>query len=432
MASTTIHNLNYKMSVDSQSFTKGIISSRSDLKSLQAVMGDPKPFANYEASLKKLDRLHKKGLLTDPQFATAINKVSTEYHGLTRKLTPAAKAMEGLQRAEARFSKSIMNYGKYAAAGAAVGGLAVGINSVKNSFNNIDATVKDAAKLGIAIDDLMRLRGVAEMAGDVGAESVDSAIEKLNKNIQELHKGTESAIELFERVGITAADLEGKDLGEAFLKVADGIMLIEGADKQLRITQELLGKGAGDMANMMKMGSTEIERMGRGVAAVNALDAEKIAKGKDAMEAIGRSMEQISQHIAVTIAPFLEGLALSMGPSDTLGTKTRDPNKAAGSRGSLDLLESLDSKSQIEMLSNFTRVAKTINPDFDFMKLKEQSPRASRLIEAAIASDHTKSNPVADAQVGQLFLSLLEEVKKMRVATENSTPQAMERREGLE
>jgi hypothetical protein len=60
---------------------------------------------------------------------------------------------------------------------------------------------------------------------------------------------------------------------------------------------------------MMKMGSDEIERMGKGIPAVNAIDAEKIAKAKDSMEKIDRAMDSLSQTLAVSLAPAIEEIA---------------------------------------------------------------------------------------------------------------------------
>jgi hypothetical protein len=290
MAGTTIHSLAYIVTANTEQFEKGMIATRQELRASKKLMEESVPaIVKYEKAMANVDSMLAKGLIDRRTHTQSVARLKTEYGQMSSSAQLLAESSD-------KFGRTIRGWGT-----AAVGVFSVSkaIGAIRSEFENIDATVKDAEKLGIAIDDLMRLRGVADMAGDASAETVDKSIAKLNRNLKELREGAESATEMFAQIGLTAADLENMDLGDAFLKVADGIAMIEVADKQLAITQEILGKGAGDLANMMKMGSDEIERMGKGIPAVNAIDAEKVAKAKDAMEKIDRYLTSIAQTMAV-------------------------------------------------------------------------------------------------------------------------------------
>lgn len=423
----------YIVTANTADFEKGMIATRQELRASKKLMEESVPaIEKYEKALANVDSMLAKGLIDKKTHTETIGRLKTEYGQMG---TSAALLATGSEK----FGQAIKGY-----ATAAVGVFSVskGIGMIKEQFGNIDATVKDAEKLGIAIDDLMRLRGVADMAGDATAESVDKAIAKLNMNLKDLREGADSAVAMFEQIGLTAKDLEGLDLGDAFLKVSDGIAMIEGADKQLAVTQEILGKGAGDLANMLKMGSDEIERMGKGIPAVNALDAEKIAKAKDAMESVERSMDSIAQILAVTMAPAIEKFATAvrflMGDESALGIPEQVGLRKFATAQNMIGSEKIQSniamfKSNTSLAGQFDKfmnAASGINPEFNISKLRSSSPEADRIIKifetGKFGAINNMTKQQSEAQE-KLFDQLLNEVIKMREATDNGANVAAER-----
>ena len=427
MAGTTIHSLAYVVTANTEQFEKGMVATRQELRLSKKLMEESVPAIDkYRMAIANADSMLAKGLIDKRAHADTIGKLKTEYGQMSQSAALLASGSE-------RFGKAIRGY---AAGAIGVFSVSKAIGAVRSEFLNIDATVKDAEKLGVAIEDLMRLRGVADMAGDASAESVDKAIAKLNMNLKDLREGSDSAIAMFEQIGITVESMQGLDLGDAFLKVADGIKNIDGADKQLAITQEILGKGAGDLANMLKMGSDEIERMGAAVPAVNAIDAQKVAKAKDAMEAIDRSLTTIAQTVAVAVAPALEKLAEairylngdpSMAPADPVGLTNRlTRDNYTGIDKISENIARLPKGSQTPFINNekaFMRQAAFLDPSFNFTSLAQASPRAAQIIKDLETSDFsTRMGTTTGYQQAkrqeQLFDALLQEIVRLRNAAE--------------
>ena len=431
MAGTTIHSLAYIVTANTEQFEKGMMATRQELRASKKIMEESVPeIVKYQKAMANLDSMLAKGLIDKRAHTETVAKLKGEYGQMS---TSAQLLAEGSEK----FGRVIRGWG---AAAAGIFSVSKAIGAIKHEFDNIDATLKEAQKLGIAIDDLMRLRQVADMAGDASAESVDAAISKLNRNLKELREGADSATEMFAQIGLTADDLQNMDLGEAFLKVADGIAMIDGADKQLAITQEILGKGAGDLANMMKMGGDEIERMGAGVPAVNALDAEKVAKAKDAMEKIERSLTGIAQTLAVALAPAIEEVGKAIDfyfgqRNPAAGPKAVDkgfvagPQNAAGSEYLRRSFQSSPTQVDNEELLHLINMGARADPNFSMAAAAARSPRFAELS----GQMHTLSQQYAAGRVGisqyeqetrQLFQGMFMELMRMRQAQEQANEQA--------
>lgn len=424
MAGTTIHSLAYVVTANTEQFEKGMVATRQELRLSKKLMEESVPaIEKYRMAVANADSMLAKGLIDKRAHTETIGKLKTEYGQMSQSAALLASGSE-------KFGKAIKGY---AAGAIGVFSVSKAIGAIRSEFLNIDATVKDAEKLGIAIEDLMRLRGVADMAGDASAESVDKAIAKLNMNLKDLREGSDSAIAMFEQIGITVESMQGLDLGDAFLKVADGIKNIEGADKQLAVTQEILGKGAGDLANMLKMGSNEIERMGAAIPAVNALDAEKVAKAKDAMEQIDRHLVSIAQNLAVSLAPAIQAVAESInfyfGNNKPYVPKAIDKFVAgpANAPGSEYLMREFRgtkvTAADEEGLLNLINLGARIDPNFNMLAAGKQSPAFDALTgnlytQVQRYNAGTISVGEYESEVKQIFQKMFMELMRMREAAE--------------
>lgn len=424
MAGTTIHSLAYVVTANTEQFEKGMVATRQELRLSKKLMEESVPaIEKYRMAVANADSMLAKGLIDKRAHTETIGKLKTEYGQMSQSAALLASGSE-------KFGKAIKGY---AAGAIGVFSVSKAIGAIRSEFLNIDATVKDAEKLGIAIEDLMRLRGVADMAGDASAESVDKAIAKLNMNLKDLREGSDSAIAMFEQIGITVESMQGLDLGDAFLKVADGIKNIEGADKQLAITQEILGKGAGDLANMLKMGSDEIERMGAAVPAVNALDADKVAKAKDAMEQIDRHLISIAQNLAIVLAPAIQAVAESINfyfgnnkpkVQQAVDKFIAGPANAPGSEYLMREFRGTSVTSADEQgLLNLINLGARMDPNFNLAAAGRQSPTFDALtgnLYTQVQRYNAGTIGVAEyeTEVKQIFQKMFMELMRMREAAE--------------
>lgn len=428
MAGTTIHSLAYIVTANTEQFEKGMIATRQELRASKKMMEESVPaIRQFEMAMQNVDKMFAKGLIDKRAHTAAVTRLKNEYGQMSTSAKLLADSSD-------KFGQVIRGWG---AAAVGVFSVSKAIGAIKQEFEDIDRTLEVSEKLGVAIDDLMRIRGVAEIAGGASADAVDAAFSKLNRNLKELREGSEGALALFEQIGLTAQDLEGMDLGQAMLKVADGIAMIEGADKQLAITQEILGKGAGDLANMMKMGADEIERMGAGIPAVNQIDAEKIAKAKDAMDKIDRLLTSIAQNLAISVAPAIQAVAESIdyyfGRDDYRVRSVMDktiagPSNMAGS----DYLQKqfMDTPTQFDdrQFVSFMNIAARMNPNFSMASASQESSTFAGLNSQLKTQTQrllagTIGNSQYEQEVKQIFQAMFMELMRMREAQEQANNQ---------
>ena len=110
---------------------------------------------------------------------------------------------------------------------------------------------------GVGTDFLSAFGKVAETNG----ASVDQLAESykfLGKNVSDALAGDKSALSAFERLGISAQQLQTSDLGNLMLKVADGIKGMSSADR-IAASMSVLGRSGSDMIGTLSQGSAAIQ-----------------------------------------------------------------------------------------------------------------------------------------------------------------------------
>lgn len=101
----TIGTLAYKLRLDSQEFKAGMIATRAEFAAAKAVARDAATgMDTYALSLRNLQVLREKNLITEAQQSAAARKVTADFHAqeaAVRKLAAAEKERSRLERSEA-------------------------------------------------------------------------------------------------------------------------------------------------------------------------------------------------------------------------------------------------------------------------------------------------------------------------------------------
>jgi hypothetical protein len=213
---------------------------------------------------------------------------------------------------------------KVAVMGAAVAaaGAAIGIELTRRGLEAVDSQAKLARQLGGTIDGLKGLQIAGSDAG-VSSEILGRAMEKLNSRLGEAQRGSGSAYESFDRLGLSAQALSDMDVDERVATIADRMKEMGLSTQEAGDELRQMGIRNGEMVNLMIQGGDAIRRARTEVAALglslSAVDAAQVEAANDSFARIGLVVEGISQRMAVEFAPILDAVSRMMVEAGTDG-----------------------------------------------------------------------------------------------------------------
>lgn len=198
--------------------------------------------------------------------------------------------------------------GAAAGAAAALGGLAVAINS---SLGRMDELGKAAQKIGIPVDEFSKLEYAAKLS-DISLEQLTGTLAKFSKNLAEVGAGGQNdASAALAALGVSATDAQGRlrptsaiiaDVAAAFAAMKDG------ADKTA-LAMALFGKSGAEMIPLLNGGreaianaGAELERFGGVVTPEAAANAEAFNDNLTRMQEAAGGMATV---LASKLSPFM-------------------------------------------------------------------------------------------------------------------------------
>lgn len=175
------------------------------------------------------------------------------------------------------------NAGNFAmAAGSAIA--AFGVEAVGKFQDLALSAGKFADATGLSVEEASRF---IEVGGDLGieAETIQTAIGKMNKTLG-------ASPELFKQLGVDVVRTDSGlvDVNATFLNVIDRLNEIKDPALRAQTAAQLLGKGWQSMAQLINLGSDEIERSLGAVSGAQVISNEELRKAKefrDTMDQIG-------------------------------------------------------------------------------------------------------------------------------------------------
>lgn len=163
-----------------------------------------------------------------------------------------------LERVNAGFD----TFGRVATAAAAVAtaAFAAVASSLWQVVEAGSEAVDNAARLGITAEQYQEVAYAAEQMGtNIGA--LRPAMTALSRQVTALREGNEQAAESFGILGLSAADIEGKDTIEMLELLAERSASIEDPMQRAAIMQRVLGRGALELAPFLAGGADEMRRL---------------------------------------------------------------------------------------------------------------------------------------------------------------------------
>ncbi len=233
-----------------------------------------------------------------------LTKVKADTSDFTKKMGDASKSAEGFS---AKFTKM-------GAIGAAVVGVAlVGaftalIHVVNSTTQEIDELVNTSMKLGTSVDAVQKLQYAAKLA-DVDTGALNGSMRILVRTLNNLDAGNKNTAEAFKKLGLSAKDLQGLSLDQAFIKISEEIAKLPTALDQAKVGTQIFGRGFQEVSNLVRSdiaaAGKDFERFGgilteEGAAGVAAYD--------DSMKKLSAVFDTFKIQLTVAIAPALTTL----------------------------------------------------------------------------------------------------------------------------
>ena len=201
------------------------------------------------------------------------------------------------------------------------------IDSVKRNIDAMDELSKAVEKVGIAAEDLQRLRYAADLSG-VSAEALDKAIGKLSVSMLDLKDGTSDTAKALRAIGVKSGDSPT----EALAKISDQIAKMPPGFERTALAIKIFGKAGADLIPMLKDGGEEMKNLADqadrfgGVISGGALKASE--EFNDNLSRIERTTTSMVRQITVGLLPALTAITRDIvgatkGGSDFTGVGDR-------------------------------------------------------------------------------------------------------------
>ncbi len=203
-----------------------------------------------------------------------------------------------------------------AAAGAAAATAAVvGFRKLRQEMEAIDKIAKSSAKLGVSTEALVGLQHAADLAGvDIG--KLEIAMSRMQRTLSEASLKTGAARDALTQLRIDPKTIAAMSPDEAFLAIADALLLLENQTDRVRLAMEIFGRSGADLLPLLQDGSAAILAAMRDAEVLgltfSELDARGVERANDAITRLHAATGRLKRALAIELAPILELVANAM------------------------------------------------------------------------------------------------------------------------
>jgi hypothetical protein len=225
-----------------------------------------------------------------------------------------------MNRAQGAAKNFMSTFSNVAAPLAALGSLAGAFAAVRSSLDMGGRLSDISAQTGIAVGELVVLEQAFTNAG-LGADQVGPSVNRLQRAIVEAAQGSGASAEIFNRLGLSLAQLENQSPSEQFKTVAAAIQGIQSPAARTAAAMEIFGRSGGKLltlfadSNALNQAATQVG----GLAGVMESNAGRFDSISDSLAAASLKGQQLSASFTAALAPALERIAASLDQTDLTG-----------------------------------------------------------------------------------------------------------------
>ena len=217
-----------------------------------------------------------------------------------KKIRQEAKATETqLKKSFGAMGAAVKGFGGALASGLAIGLLA---GAAKKALDYAGSLAEVAQQLGVTTKDLQVFRYAAGQVG-VKQEQLETGLSKLTITLGKVAAGAKEPAKALAAIGVSAAQLKGKDTGEAFRIIADGLQKVTDRSQRAAIEVALFGKSGAQLDNLLAGGSKAINELSQAAEKLGiVLSDEQIQRADETADKLEAVRTVLAAQIAGTVA----------------------------------------------------------------------------------------------------------------------------------
>jgi len=428
MASTTIHTLSYKMVADTQNFTRGLISSRSEVALMKKLMNDTSPEQKSAKALQMLDRLYEAGKISQTQYKDATAKVRAELEALKRS---SKNTGDGMEKLNGKLKGFVAAFISFQAASR-------GVQLFNDTMKKLDDQGDNAERFGLFVDDFIKLQYALERGGDLERGGAAAALKTMRDNIQLASLDMGRFKELFGELGADQdiiAAIAFQPINKQLETMVTLIGQMPDAGKRGLITSKLFGTDEGQMASLITGGAAGLQELYRQAEEFNLLqgsESDRIASAAESWKDVSYRWEAVVNKLVVELLPVAEELARIAVA--ILGRRPETARLASGSNNNglaivrqAEMMSSITQEGMVRFRDNRGQTTRRVTGNLDFDQLVGFLQQARQLdpnfAEASMSPDQLQrlrrsalpGDPGGNQQAVQL--AILEELRRQTQAS---------------
>lgn len=180
---------------------------------------------------------------------------------------------------------------------------------IRSSLKTIDANKKLADRLGLTTQQLAGFELASVLAGE-SVETVQSAFQKLSKNIFEAGQGLSTPVKALEKLRLTAKQLQKLSFDEQIKLIADRMSQLSTQSEKLGVASQLLGRAGMVMVNMLDLGSKGLsdmqqEALDLGIA-LSTASSKQVEDFNDSLSIFKFTLKGVANSITAEFAPAMQ------------------------------------------------------------------------------------------------------------------------------
>lgn len=246
-------------------------------------------------------------------MARARGKVQSETAAMS-------KAFGGVQAAAAGFFAALT-----------VGALAA---AIKKSLDYAGSIAEVSRTLGLSTKDLQTFRYAAGQTG-VAQDQLEVGLRRLNVSMGKAQLGSVAQAKAFGAIGISVDQLKGKNTGDVFRLMADGLSKVTDRSQRAAIEMVLMGRSGSTLDNLLAPGSKRLNELADAAQQLGiVLSDQQIQNAETTAHKLEAVKEVLGAEIAGVVAANASAI---LGLSSALATLTGDIIKFMGSNPQLAL-----------------------------------------------------------------------------------------------
>lgn len=284
-------------------------------------------------STKELAALRKLGALSEEQYARALLRTQQQYGGAKVAATNATKALSGTDAVMQKLGGTLSMIGSavpglngtaaslagIAAQGgpvaAAVAVMAGGVMTLRAAIAEVDRVGDIATEIGANPTELLALEAAARQTG-VSIEQLQVGLEKMTVRAAEAMNGSKEAAEIFQRLGVSAAEINQLTPEAGFRRLADAFAAIPNAGERAALAVKMFGKGNIELLDTLSLGSKGLEEIRKQSILFGNVATEQAGVAANAWESSVGKIETAWNGLLLTIgdktAPIINATAVGL------------------------------------------------------------------------------------------------------------------------